>query len=408
MKFVSYEEVLEYLFSQLPMYQRIGPAAYKPDLTNTIALLEIVGNPQNKLKAVHIAGTNGKGSTSHLIASVLQESGYKTGLTTSPHLKDFRERIKINGHMISKEDVMAFVNAFSEHWEPISPSFFEMSVAMAFWYFAKEGVDIAVVETGLGGRLDSTNILEPEVCAITNVGWDHMNLLGDTLEKIAVEKAGIIKQNIPVILGEMKPNVRSVITHFAHLKNASIIDASLQTPEPPPCSLKGYYQNENRRTAFQTVKKLIDLGWKIEPSHIERGFANVIQNTALLGRWQVLGTHPFIVADVGHNTDGIEQVVRQIRDQEFTQLHFVLAMVNDKDLKSVLALLPKEAEYYFSKAQVPRGLDASALQAQALEAGLKGNVYESIEIAFNTAKEKASSKDMIFIGGSVFTVAEVL
>lgn len=405
---MHYEEVLDYLFAQLPMYQRIGPAAYKPDLSNTIALLEIVGNPQHSFKSVHVAGTNGKGSTSHLIASTLQEAGYKTGLTTSPHLKDFRERIKINGAMIPHQDVIEFVNTFSEAWQKISPSFFEMSVALAFWYFAKEKVDIAVIETGLGGRLDSTNVVSPEVAAITNVGWDHVNLLGDTLEKIAAEKAGIIKANIPVVLGEMKPNVRSVMNEKAASLHAPIVDASLLSEEPPATSLLGNYQKENRRTAYQTIQTLIQKGWNISTKNIEDGFAKVIENTALLGRWQILSTSPLTVADVGHNKEGIEQIVAQIEEQTFEKLHFVIAMVNDKDIRSVLELLPQNATYYFSKAQVPRGLDASILKAQAEEIGLSGNAYSTIQEAFKVAKEKASQKDMIFIGGSVFTVAEVL
>ncbi|MEZ4800644.1 MAG: folylpolyglutamate synthase/dihydrofolate synthase family protein [Flavobacteriales bacterium] len=408
MKFTQYEEVLDYLFAQLPMYQRVGPAAYKPDLSNTIALLEIVGNPQHQFKSVHVAGTNGKGSTSHLIASSLQEAGYKTGLTTSPHLKDFRERIKINGAMIPHDDVILFVNSFSEDWQKISPSFFEMSVALAFWYFAKEKVDIAVIETGLGGRLDSTNVVVPEVTAITNVGWDHVNLLGDTLEKIAAEKAGIIKQNIPVVLGEMKPNVHSVMIEKASSVGASIIDASLQSPEPPPSALLGNYQKENRRTAFQVLQTLNKKGWNISQKNIEVGFSKVIVNTSLMGRWQILSQAPLTIADVGHNKDGIEQIIAQLAEQQFDHLHFVIAMVNDKDIRSVLELLPKEATYYFSKAQVQRGLEASILKAQAEEVGLSGNTYSTIEEAFQAAKEKASQKDLIFIGGSVFTVAEVL
>ncbi|MFN6379407.1 MAG: bifunctional folylpolyglutamate synthase/dihydrofolate synthase [Flavobacteriales bacterium] len=404
----SYEEVLDYLYSALPMFHRVGPAAYKPDLSNTLALCEIIGNPHKGLKTVHIAGTNGKGSTSHLIASSLQEAGYKVGLCTSPHLKDFRERIKINGRMITREAVVDFVEKYRQHWTSIEPSFFEMTIALSFWYFKNENVDIAVIETGLGGRLDSTNVIQPEVCAITNIGWDHMNLLGDSLEKIAIEKAGIIKPNTPVVLGEMKPNVRSVILQKANEHSVEWIDASLETEEPPSSELKGYYQDQNRRTAYQTLLTLRKKGWNIGDDHISNGFTKVIQNTGLMGRWQVLGHAPLTVADVGHNVDGIEILMKQVNDQAFEKLHFVIGMVNDKDIQSVLKLLPKDAHYYFCKADIPRGLEASLLQEQALLQGLKGDTYPSVRSAFKTAKEKASEKDMILIGGSVFTVAEVL
>ncbi len=405
---MSYDEVLDYLYSALPMFHRIGPAAYKPDLSNTIALCEIIGNPHKDLKTVHIAGTNGKGSTSHLIASSLQEAGYKVGLCTSPHLKDFRERIKINGQMITREAIVDFVEKYRQQWSSIEPSFFEMTIALSFWYFKNEKVDIAVIETGLGGRLDSTNVILPEVSAITNIGWDHMNLLGDTLEKIAIEKAGIIKHNTPIVLGEMKPNVRSVIIEKANEHSVQWIDASISTIEPPQSELKGYYQDQNRRTAYQTLLTLREKGWKINDRQIINGFANVIKNTGLMGRWQVLSNAPLTVADVGHNVDGIEILMKQVSDQKFERLHFVIGMVNDKDIQSVLRLLPKDAVYYFCKADIPRGLDAGLLQEQALIQGLTGDTYPSVRSAFEAAKEKASEKDMILIGGSVFTVAEVL
>lgn len=405
---MTYEEVLAYLYAQLPMFHRVGPAAYKPDLTNTIALCEIVGNPQQHIKTVHVAGTNGKGSTSHLIASCLQEAGYQTGLCTSPHLKDFRERIKINNRMITREAVVEFVSVYKDKWEHLSPSFFEVTIAMSFWYFKREKVDIAVIETGLGGRLDSTNVIQPELAVITNIGWDHMNLLGDTLEKIALEKAGIIKKNTPVVLGEMKPNVRSVISERAYSLNSEIIFADLNQPEPPESALKGYYQNQNRRTAFAAVQKLNTLGWTISPENIKHGFLRVIENTGLMGRWQVLGTSPLVVADVAHNVDGISIVMEQLHDQTYDELHFVIGMVNDKDISNVLALLPREAHYYFCKADIPRGLDAQLLQEAALQQGLKGEVYSSVKDAFMAARAKAKAADMVFIGGSVFTVAEVL
>lgn len=405
---MSYDEVLDYLYSALPMFHRIGPAAYKPDLSNTVALCNIIGNPHKELKTVHIAGTNGKGSTSHLIASALQEAGYKVGLCTSPHLKDFRERIKINGRMITREAVVDFVEKYRHQWSSIEPSFFEMTIALSFWYFKNEKVDIAVIETGLGGRLDSTNVILPEVCAITNIGWDHMNLLGDTLEKIAIEKAGIIKPNTPVVLGEMKPNIRSVIIQKANEHSVQWIDASISSPEPPASELKGYYQDQNRRTAYQALLILREKGWNIGDDHLANGFANVIKNTGLMGRWQVLANAPLTVADVGHNVDGIEILMKQVQDQKFEKLHFVIGMVNDKDIQSVLKLLPKDAHYYFCKADIPRGLNAILLQQQALVQGLNGDTYPSVRSAFEVAKEKASEKDMILIGGSVFTVAEVL
>jgi dihydrofolate synthase / folylpolyglutamate synthase len=405
---MTYGEVLDYLFAQLPMFHRIGPAAYKPDLSNTIALCNLIGNPQNTLRCVHIAGTNGKGSTSHLIASSLQEAGYKTALCTSPHLKDFRERIRINGEMIPESDVIYFVEKYKDAWTAIQPSFFEMTIALSFWYFAKEKVDIAVIETGLGGRLDSTNVISPEITAITNIGYDHMNLLGDTLEKIAAEKAGIIKEGIPVILGEMKPNARSVIESTAKEKNAPIIDASLKSGDAPATSLQGYYQEENRRTAYQSLIALRHKGWNINEDAISRGFQYVSENTGLMGRWQILGAHPLIVADVAHNEDGVRMLMKQVEDQRFDKLHVVIGMVADKDISKVLSLLPKHARYYFCKANIPRGLDAKELAAFGHEMGLKGNVYSSVDHAFTAAKLEADPEDMILVGGSVFTVAEVV
>lgn len=402
-----YEDVLEYLFQALPMFHRVGPAAYKPDLSNTVALCNILGNPQRDLKYVHVAGTNGKGSTSHLMASALQEAGYKTGLCTSPHLIDFRERIKVDGHMIPKEEVVQFVTTYKDQWESIAPSFFEMSIAMAFWYFKKVKCDIVVLETGLGGRLDSTNIITPEVAVITNVSWDHMNLLGDTLEKIASEKAGIIKKDIPLVLGEMLPNVRSVITEYTLGMNVNIFHAEV-VEDAPETELAGYYQEQNRRTAYVALKVLSNKGFNIKRNHIEQGFQHVVRNTSLQGRWQQLSEHPLIVADVAHNTDGIQQLIKQVKDQKFDRLHIVLGMVNDKDISTVLSLLPREAAYYFCKANIPRGLPAEELETKAREVGLSGKTFTSVREAFERAKEEASEKDMILIGGSVFTVAEVL
>lgn len=405
---MTYEEVLDYLFHALPMFHRIGPAAYKPDLSNTLALCEIIGNPQRDLKYVHVAGTNGKGSTSHLIASVLQEAGYKTGLCTSPHLLDFRERIKVNGNMIPKDDVTLFVTTFRDRWEQIQPSFFEMSIALAFWYFKKMKCEIVVLETGLGGRLDSTNVVSPEVSVITNVSWDHMNLLGNSLEQIAIEKAGIIKNNVPIVLGEMLPNVRSVIVDNALQKNAPIYAVDPDSNDAPATELLGYYQSQNRKTAYTALKVLANQGFNVNEHHIEKGFAQVVKNTGLMGRWQKLSDHPLIIADVAHNQDGVNMLMRQVSDQSYDQLHIVFGMVNDKDISSVLRLMPKDATYYFCKANIPRGLAAEELKEKAAAFNLNGDVYSSVREAFENAKEKASKEDMILIGGSVFTVAEVI
>jgi dihydrofolate synthase/folylpolyglutamate synthase len=406
---MTYHEVLDYLYAQLPMFQRVGPAAYKPGLDNTYKLLEIIGNPHIGLHCVHIAGTNGKGSTSHLIASVLQEAGYKTGLCTSPHLKDFRERIKINGALIPKEDVAAFVNEYKSAWDVIQPSFFEMTIALSFWYFKQKKTDIAVIETGLGGRLDSTNVILPEVAVITNIGMDHMNLLGDTIELIAAEKAGIIKKNTPVVIGPMRGEAAMVMKQKASALQSAIIDASGLLPENvPETSLRGHYQNENRRTAYAALQLLQHGGWKIEETHIRDGFMRVIENTSLLGRWQQLGENPLIIADVAHNEDGIRSVIQQLNNMQFNRLHVVLGMVSDKDISRVLALLPQNAIYYFCKANIPRGMDASMLAEQASEFGLHGEIYASVNAAFTHAQKNASPDDLIFVGGSVFTVAEVL
>jgi len=389
------------------MFHRIGPAAYKPGLDNTIALMKLVGNPERKLKTVHVAGTNGKGSTSHLIASVLQEAGYKTGLYTSPHLKDFRERIKLSGEMISKEDVVWFFRQFNEKWQHLSPSFFEITVAMAFWFFEKEKVDIAVIEVGLGGRLDSTNIITPEVSVITNIGLDHVNLLGDTIEKIALEKGGIIKTGIPVVLGEMRDEARFVLEKISTDEKAAVFHSS-QIETTPACELKGNYQTQNRKTALQALNVLQSLGWKISEENKNAGFAKVIRNTGLMGRWQKLSNLPLTIADVAHNEDGILAVLEQISETAHVHLHFVLGVVGDKDMNTMLKHLPVKAIYYFCKANIPRGMDAQQLQIAAATFNLKGSVFESVLDAYENAKLTAQPSDLIFIGGSVFTVAEVL
>ena len=391
------------------MFHRVGPAAYKPGLDNTWALLELVGNPHEGLKTVHIAGTNGKGSTSHMIAAALQLAGYKTGLYTSPHLKDFRERIRINGAMISEDVVAEFVNQYHDAWQSIQPSFFEITVAMCFWYFKRAGIDIAVIETGLGGRLDSTNVIVPEVSIITNIGYDHMNLLGDTIEKIAAEKAGIIKSQRPVIIGAMREEARRVMLETATRMEAPIVDATTVSASIiPDGALQGLYQQENKATAFMALRTLAALGWEVSEEHIAQGFERVVELTGLLGRWQKLNDKPLAIADVAHNEDGISIVLRQISETPHKRLHFVLGLVGDKDVSRVLKLLPQQAMYYFCKADIPRGLDAELLKQQATEFQLMGESYSSVKQAYETACAAANDEDLVFVGGSVFTVAEVL
>jgi dihydrofolate synthase/folylpolyglutamate synthase len=391
------------------MFHRVGPAAYKPGLDNTWALLDLVGNPHEGLKTVHVAGTNGKGSTSHMIASALQVAGYKTGLYTSPHLKDFRERIRINGIMIPEEEVVTFVSEYHEAWQSIQPSFFEITVAMCFWYFKRAGIDIAVIETGLGGRLDSTNVIVPEVAVITNIGFDHMNLLGDTIEKIAGEKAGIIKAGRPVVLGAMREEAKKVMLHAAiHCKSAVIDSTSVSARHIPESELKGLYQQENRATAFMALRTLAAMGWQLTEEHITEGFDQVVELTGLLGRWQKLNDKPLAIADVAHNEDGIRVVLEQLQQTPHNKLHFVLGLVGDKDVTRVLQLLPSSAVYYFCKADIPRGLETGLLKVQAAEFGLNGESYLSVKSAYDAAIVAASNSDLVFVGGSVFTVAEIL
>lgn len=405
---MDYSETLEYLFSQLPIYQRTGPAAYKPDLSNTHAILNEVGNPHKEFKSVHIAGTNGKGSVAHMMASVLQEQGFKTGLYTSPHLKDFRERILIDGEMITHDSVVELVENHRSAWSHLSPSFFEITVAMAFWYFAKEQVDIAVIETGLGGRLDSTNVITPELSVITNIGFDHVNLLGNTIEKIACEKGGIIKEDIPIVLGEMNFKAKMVLEKMADEKKAPLVLASDDIDNLPLSDLSGDYQKENRATAYKALQTLKNVGWKIDYDNVLKGFANVKTNTKLRGRWQRLGTNPLIIADCAHNVEGLKVVMDQVENEEYQKLHFVLGMVNDKDLDKVLDILPRHASYYFCKADIPRGLAAKELQTEARTKELRGECYSSVSKAFEAARIYASPNDFIYVGGSVFTVAEIL
>jgi dihydrofolate synthase/folylpolyglutamate synthase len=403
---VTYEEAVEYLFSQLPMFHRIGAAAYKPDIGNISQLCEALGNPHLKFPVVHIAGSNGKGSTSHLTASVLMEAGYKVGLFTSPHLKDYRERIRVNGKKIDPSFVANFVEQSKESWKNIEPSFFEITTALAFHYFAQEQVDIAVIEVGMGGRLDSTNIVQPVVTAITSISLDHTQFLGDTLELIAKEKAGIIKENIPVVLGEIPFGARQEIIEIAQLKNAPLtMSASLL---PPKSALEGSYQLFNEKTSFGILLQLQKMNWNISNENIAKGFLRVIENTHLMGRWQILATDPLTVAEVAHNEEGITFLVGKIKTLSFHKLHIVIGMVNDKDHSQVLSLLPKEAEYYFVQADIPRALPKEELQAKASEFMLKGNCYPNVHSGLEAAKAAGSKEDLIVITGSIFTVAEIL
>ena len=431
---MNYKQVLDFMFSQLQMYQRIGAAAYKADLNNTIAICDILDNPQRHIKSVHIAGTNGKGSVSHLMASVLQEAGYKTGLFTSPHLKDFRERIKVNGKQIPKRFVIDFVNKYYNNFNEIKPSFFEMTTGLAFDYFKKENVDISVIETGLGGRLDSTNIINPELSVITNITLDHINLLGNTVQKIAFEKAGIIKKGTPVIIGETQKEIKKIFKIKAENENAEMIYAdktydllsfksakldskyiqmvikSLISDEiyKVSCPLKGNYQKKNVITALCAVNKLRVNGYSISDENITKGFRNVIKNTGLKGRWQILSRNPLTVCDTGHNVAGISEIVKQLKTLKYNRLHFVLGMVNDKDINGVLELLPKDAVYYFCSPDIPRGLNAIELFDKAKNHNLNGKVFNSVGDALKSARNSAGNNDMIFIGGSSFVVAEVL
>jgi dihydrofolate synthase / folylpolyglutamate synthase len=428
---MNYRETLHWLFEKLPMYQRIGASAYKADLQNTITLLDLLDNPQHAFRSVHIAGTNGKGSVSHMIAAVLQESGFKTGLYTSPHLKDFRERIRINGQMISEEAVVTFVERHKQAFEQIGLSFFEMTVGMAFDYFRSEKVDVAVVETGMGGRLDSTNLLLPELSIITNIGYDHMQFLGNSLELIAAEKAGIIKKAVPVVIGETQEQTKAVFEQKAAEMGSPIVFADrhfdvsrLNRPgyeyqyfdvwkesslfiENLPLPLLGHYQEKNLVTAVCALDQLQHT-FPVNKNDLYEGLSRVSQMTGLSGRWQVLGRNPLVVADTAHNTEGIGWVIRQVMQQKFNKLHIVLGVVQDKNVDTMLQQLPRSAAYYFCKADIPRALDAVALSEIAFGIGLRGEVYNSVYAAFQSARNNAGFDDMIFVGGSTFVVAEVL
>lgn len=390
------------------MYQRVGKAAYKADLSNTLKLATYLNYPETAFKSIHIAGTNGKGSTSHMLASVLQEAGYKVGLYTSPHLKDFRERIKVNGAMISEAAVLGFVSAHKAYFEDNQLSFFEMTVGMAFDEFRREKVDIAVIEVGLGGRLDSTNIITPEVCAITNIGLDHTQFLGDTLAQIATEKAGIIKKGVPVVIGERHNETTDVFKTTAEKKEASILFAEEKEHSLFESDLKGNYQRANQRTALSVLQVLQEKGWLISQMNIKEGLAKVIANTGLLGRWQVLQESPKVICDTAHNKEGLSLTLEQLQKEDFEQLHIVLGVVSDKDLKQLLPLFPNEATYYFCQPNIGRALEVEFLHAEASKFGLMGMAYNLVKDAYAAALKQASPNDVIYIGGSTFVVAEVL
>lgn len=406
---MNYQETTNWMFNQLPMYQLQGASAYKKDLTNAYLLANHLNNPQEKLKCIHVAGTNGKGSTSHMLASILQEAGYKVGLYTSPHLKDFRERIKINGEMISEEYVCNFIAKNKLFFEENDMSFFEMTVGLAFEYFAQQKVDIAVIEVGMGGKLDATNIITPLVSVITNIGLDHTQFLGNTLEAIAGEKAGIIKPHIPVIIGEYTPETKPEFLAKAKENKSEIYFASDLIQENFPSDLVGDYQVHNKKTVVQTIAILNTIStFKITDSTIKDGFLKVKVNTGLEGRWQQLGEFPKIICDTAHNKNGLEIVLKQIQKEKFDSLHIVLGVVNDKDLDKILPLFPTEAIYYFCKPNIPRGLDQNILKEKASEFGLVGEVYNSVSESYKQAIKNAALSDFIFVGGSTFVVAEIV
>jgi len=427
---MNYQQTIEYLFSRLPMYSRIGAAAFKKDLTNTIILCEHLGNPHHKFKSIHIAGTNGKGSVSHMLAAILQTAGYRTGLYTSPHLKDFRERIKMNGDEINEKFIIDFTEKIKPLIEEIEPSFFEITVAMAFDYFDQQKVDIAIIEVGLGGRFDSTNIITPELSVITNIGWDHMNILGDSLEKIAFEKAGIIKANIPVVIGELIPETKSIFESIASEKNTSIhlatqqrnvtgwewkkheliVEIAEQTKTDHKkyhLDLPGIYQSKNLLTVLEVCSVLKDLGYEIDENEIREGLQKTKKMTGLHGRWEVIHENPTIVLDVGHNEDGIKQIIQQIELTTHHDLHIIIGMVKDKEIDKVLSLLPHSANYYFTQAHIPRALPAETLKEKAQKFNLKGKSAPDVNEAIKEAKSKAHKDDLILVCGSVFLVGEV-
>ncbi len=426
----AYNEAIEYLYTRLPMFTRDGVSAFKKDLDNTIKLCAALGDPQQKFKTLHIAGTNGKGSTSHMLAAILTDAGYKTGLYTSPHLLDFRERIRVDGQLCEKEFVVDFVNTYRELIEEVCPSFFEITVAMAFDYFEKNKVDIAVIEVGLGGRLDSTNIIQPVLSVITNIGFDHMNLLGNTLAEIAAEKAGIIKKNTPVVISEYAEETASVFLNKAQSEQAPLQFASdiyrtkmlavdqdyltVQAVDPAGHSvayqldLKGSYQVKNLAGVLLAVDELRNQGFEISEQHVHRALTKVQKATGIQGRWQQLSKDPFVICDTGHNEDGIHEVLKNLATTTYDKLHFVIGAMRDKDLSHMLPYLPKDAIYYFSAPDMLRAMPADLLRKEALEFGLVGLDYSSVDAAFDAAKDAYQQGNLIFVGGSNFVVAEVL
>ncbi|APY08934.1 tetrahydrofolate synthase [Winogradskyella sp. J14-2] len=405
---MNYQDTVNWMFQQLPMYQNKGKSAFKKDLSNTLKLSAQLNHPEKKFKSIHVGGTNGKGSTSHMLASILQEAGYKVGLYTSPHLKDFRERIRINGKVVSKQFVIGFIKRNKAFLESNNLSFFEMTVGMAFDYFARQKVDIAVIEVGLGGRLDSTNIITPVLSIITNIGFDHMQFLGDTLQKIAGEKAGIIKQNIPVVIGETQPKTRAVFEAKAKSTNSEICFADQIVKDVFESDLKGSYQKHNIKTVIQSVKVLTHFGYNISNQNLKNGLLNVVKNSGLQGRWQVLQENPKVICDTAHNSEGLSYTMRQLQSEKYNNLHIVFGVVSDKDLEAILPLLPKTATYYFCKPNVQRGLDAKVLKTVFNSNNLLGNAYASVKEAFSCAKLSADKDDLIYAGGSTFVVAEII
>ena len=405
---MTYNDTIQWLFSQLPMYQRQGASAYKKDLSNTIQLTNHLNNPERKFKSVHVGGTNGKGSTSHMLASVLQESGYQVGLYTSPHLKDFRERIKINGQEISKQFVIGFIHRNRSFLEANSLSFFEMTVGMAFEYFAIKKVDIAIIEVGLGGRLDSTNIIRPLVSVITNIGLDHTRFLGDTIEEIAIEKAGIIKENVPVIIGESNKATKPIFKRIAKERKAKLFFADTGIKNLYESDLIGNYQSNNIKTVLQTVTELQKQGYRITLSNIKNGLLKVTANTGLKGRWQVLQESPKVICDIAHNKEGLSFTMDQLVKETYQKLHIVLGFVNDKDLRSIIQLFPNEAAYYFCKPNIERGMNVEELKQSFAQKGFKGQAYASVREAYESAMNTADANDVIYVGGSTFVVAEII
>ncbi|WP_417861100.1 bifunctional folylpolyglutamate synthase/dihydrofolate synthase [Winogradskyella sediminis] len=405
---MNYQDTVNWMFQQLPMYQNKGNSAFKKDLTNTLSLAKHLNHPEECFKSIHVAGTNGKGSTSHMLASVLQEAGYKVGLYTSPHLKDFRERIRINGQVITKPSVIGFIKRNKAFLEANNLSFFEMTVGMAFDYFAKQKVDIAIIEVGLGGRLDSTNIITPQLSVITNIGFDHVQILGNTLKDIAAEKAGVIKKDVPVVIGETQTETADVFKVKAKTMLSEIYFADQLINTIFETDLKGAYQKHNLKTVIQSVKVLNNLGFSISEQHLEKGLLNVVDNTGLQGRWQILDKTPMIICDTAHNKEGLTSVMTQLEEETFYHLHMVFGVVSDKDLQSIIPLLPKHATYYFCQPNVQRGLDAEILKKTFQNYGLIGAVYKSVPLALSAAKSVAKVNDLIYVGGSTFVVAEII